>query len=231
MRQKMRLDYRHTIYASYLGYITQAIVNNFAPLLFLTFQKTYHLTLKDITLITTVNFLVQLGVDLLSAGFIDRIGYRKAIVLAHLFASVGLVGLAVFPRIFSSPYAGLVTAVVLYAIGGGIIEVLISPIVEACPTARKEAAMSLLHSFYCWGHVFLVLASTLFFSVFGIVHWPVLACVWGMIPFVNMIYFLFVPIRRTVEEEKQMDFSNLMKRKVFWLLIIIMICAEPRNWR
>lgn len=225
MSQRLRLDYRHTIYASYIGYITQAIVNNFAPLLFLTFQTTYHLTLKDITLITTVNFFVQLCVDLLSASFIDRIGYRKAIVSAHMFAAVGLMGLAVFPRIFSSPYAGLMTAVVLYAIGGGIIEVLISPIVEACPTARKEAAMSLLHSFYCWGHVFLVLVSTLFFSVFGIKHWPILACIWGLVPFANMIYFLFVPLQRTVEEEKQMNFSALIKQKVFWLLIVIMICA------
>lgn len=225
MNQRIRLDYRHTIYASYIGYITQAIVNNFAPLLFLTFQTTYHLTLKDITLITTVNFFVQLCVDLLSAGFIDWIGYRRAIVSAHLFASVGLAGLAFFPKIFSSPYAGLMTAVVFYAIGGGIIEVLISPIVEACPTERKEAAMSLLHSFYCWGHVFLVLVSTLFFTVCGIEHWPVLACIWGLVPFVNMIYFFFVPLQRTVEETRQMNFGALIKKKVFWLLIVIMICA------
>lgn len=221
----IRTNYQHTIYASYLGYITQAIVNNFAPLLFLTFQKTYQLSLKDITLITTVNFFVQLCVDLLSAKFVDRIGYRASIVAAHFFAGVGLMGLAIFPSIFPNAYVGLMAAVVLYAIGGGIIEVLISPIVEACPTERKEAAMSLLHSFYCWGHVFLVVMSTIYFSVFGIHNWPILACVWAMIPLVNMVYFLFVPIMRTVEEDKQMNFADMMKQKVFWLLIVIMICA------
>ena len=224
-REGIRTNYQHTIYASYLGYITQAIVNNFAPLLFLTFQNSYQLSLKDITLITTVNFLVQLSVDLLSAKFVDRIGYRISIVSAHFFAAIGLMGLAFFSKIFPNAYAGLMTAVVLYAIGGGIIEVLISPIVEACPTERKEAAMSLLHSFYCWGHVFLVVMSTIYFAVFGIHNWPFLACVWAMVPLFNMIYFLFVPIMRTVEEEKQMTFSDMMKQKVFWLLIIIMICA------
>lgn len=225
MSQRIRTNYQHTIYASYLGYITQAIVNNFAPLLFLTFQTSFHLSLKDITLITTINFFIQLCVDLLSAKYIDRIGYRAAIVMAHLFAAVGVMGLAVFPKIFPSAYGGIITAVVLYAIGGGIIEVLISPIVEACPTERKEAAMSLLHSFYCWGHAFLIIVTTIYFSIFGIRNWPIMACVWAIVPFANMIYFLFVPIMRTVEEEKQMNFVELLKQKIFWLLVVIMICA------
>lgn len=225
MSQRIRTNYQHTIYASYLGYITQAIVNNFAPLLFLTFQTSFHLSLKDITLITTINFFIQLCVDLLCAKYIDRIGYRAAIVMAHLFAAVGVMGLALFPKIFPSAYGGIITAVVLYAIGGGIIEVLISPIVEACPTERKEAAMSLLHSFYCWGHAFLIIVTTIYFSIFGIRNWPIMACVWAIVPFANMIYFLFVPIMRTVEEEKQMNFVDLMKQKIFWLLVVIMICA------
>lgn len=223
--KNIRTNYQHTIYASYLGYITQAIVNNFAPLLFLTFQTTYHLSLRDITLITTVNFFVQLCVDLLSAKVIDHIGYRVAIVSAHFFAAVGLAGLAVFPAVFPSAYAGLMTAVALYAIGGGIIEVLISPIVEACPTERKEAAMSLLHSFYCWGQCSLVLFSTIYFTLFGIEQWPVLACVWALVPLFNLFYFLLVPIYRTVEKHEQMSFVELLRQKVFWLLIVIMICA------
>ena len=221
----MRTNYQHTIYASYLGYITQAIVNNFAPLLFLTFQQTYQLSLTDITLITTVNFLVQLLVDLLSAKFVDQIGYRVSIVTAHFLAALGLVGLAILPGIFSNSYIGLMISVVLYAIGGGIIEVLISPIVEACPTERKEAAMSLLHSFYCWGQMFLIIVSTLYFCFFGIQNWRLLACLWALIPFGNMFYFFFVPIRRTVEQESQMTFYDLIRKKVFWLLVIIMICA------
>lgn len=225
MRNNIRGNYNHTIYASYIGYITQAIVNNFAPLLFLTFAADYHLTLSKITLITTLNFLVQLCVDLLSTGFIDKIGYRPAILLAHLCSGLGLIGLAVFPSVSGNAYAGLLAAVVLYAIGGGIIEVLISPIVEACPTEKKEAAMSLLHSFYCWGHVLVVLLSTLFFSVFGIGNWKILACIWAVIPLLNMFYFALVPIYPVTGNHERLSLGKLLSQKVFWLLIVLMVCA------
>lgn len=225
MMKRIRNSYGHTIYASYIGYITQAVVNNFAPLLFLTFAGNFSLSLEKITLITTVNFLIQLCVDFLSAKFIDKIGYRVSIVAAHLFAAAGLVGLAVFPALFGNAYAGLLTAVVLYAIGGGIIEVLISPIVESCPTEKKEAAMSLLHSFYCWGHVLLVVVCTGFFRIFGIENWRVLACLWAVIPLVNAFYFLFVPIYPVTGEHEKMSFGSLFREKLFWLFIVVMVCA------
>ena len=225
MMKRIRNSYGHTIYASYIGYITQAVVNNFAPLLFLTFAGSFSLSLEKITLITTVNFLIQLCVDFLSAKFIDKIGYRVSIVAAHLFAAAGLVGLAVFPALFGNAYAGLLTAVVLYAVGGGIIEVLISPIVESCPTEKKEAAMSLLHSFYCWGHVLLVVVCTGFFRIFGIENWRVLACLWAVIPLVNAFYFLFVPIYPVTGEHEKMSFGSLFREKLFWLFIVVMVCA------
>lgn len=225
MKNSIKGNYNHTIYASYIGYITQAIVNNFAPLLFLTFASDYQLTLDKITLITTLNFLVQLCVDLLSTKFIDKIGYRKAIIFSHFCSGAGLIGLAVFPSILGNSYAGLLTAVVLYAIGGGIIEVLISPIVEACPTQKKEAAMSLLHSFYCWGHVAVVLLSTLFFTVAGIENWKILACIWAIVPLLNMFYFAIVPIFPIAGEHEKLSLKGLLSQKVFWLLIILMVCA------
>jgi len=226
MLSAIRKSYTHTIYASYLGYITQAIVNNFAPLLFLTFIAEFKgLTLEMITLITTINFAVQLAVDAVAAKVVDRIGYRPCIVAAHVFAALGLAGLAVFPSIMP-PFAGILMAVVLYAIGGGIIEVLISPIVEACPTERKAAAMSLLHSFYCWGHVFLVVVSTVFFAVFGIGSWRVMACIWALVPLVNVAYFLLVPLAPVVQEgTKQLSLGELLRSKVFWLLMVMMVCA------
>ena len=217
--------YEHTIYASYLGYITQAIVNNFAPLLFLTFVMEYDLTLDKITLITTINFAVQLLVDLISVKVVDYIGYRICVVAAHVFAASGLIGLALFPAILPDPYIGILIAVVLYAIGGGIIEVLISPIVEACPTEKKEAAMSLLHSFYCWGHVSVVLLCTLFFVIFGIENWRIIAVMWAIVPLVNCFYFSAVPIYPIVSEQERMSLRDLLSQKIFWLLIIIMICA------
>lgn len=225
MLQSIRKSYEHTIYASYIGYITQAIVNNFVPLLFLTFTADYQLTLDRITLLTTVNFLVQLAVDLLSAKLIDRIGYRVSILFAHLCAGMGLLGLAFLPALFRNPYHGILVSVVLYAIGGGIIEVLISPIVEACPTPRKEAAMSLLHSFYCWGHLAVVLLSTLFFQVCGIENWRILACIWAVVPFFNLIYFSVVPIYPIAAGHEKLSFGDLLKQKVFWLLMVLMVCA------
>ena len=225
MLSAIRKSYNHTIYASYLGYITQAIVNNFAPLLFLTFIDEFHLTMEKITLITTVNFAVQLAVDAISARVVDRIGYRPCIVAAHVFSAAGLVGLAVLPSVMP-PFAGIMLAVVLYAIGGGIIEVLISPIVEACPSERKAAAMSLLHSFYCWGHVFLVVASTAFFALFGISAWRVMACLWALVPLFNVLYFLLVPIAPIVSgETQQMSIGGLLRSRVFWLLMVMMVCA------
>ncbi len=225
MFASIRRNYSHTIYASYLGYITQAIVNNFAPLLFLTFIGEFNLTMEKITLITTINFAVQLLVDAVAARVVDRIGYRPCIVVAHVFAAVGLAGLALFPMMMP-PFAGILLAVVLYAIGGGIIEVLISPIVEACPTERKAAVMSLLHSFYCWGHVFLVVVSTAFFAVFGIGSWRILACLWALVPLINVAYFLLVPLAPVVGEgTKQLSFGELFRSKVFWVLMVMMVCA------
>ncbi|MGN0753106.1 MAG: MFS transporter [Aristaeellaceae bacterium] len=225
MLASIRKSYKHTIRASYLGYITQAIVNNFAPLLFLTFMADFDLTMDRITLITTVNFAVQLAVDALAVKVVDRIGYRPCIVAAHLFAMAGLAGLALFPLIIPA-FSGIVLAVVLYAIGGGLIEVLISPIVEACPTDAKAAAMSLLHSFYCWGHVFLVVVSTAFFALFGMGAWRVMACLWALVPLLNSFYFLLVPMYPIVAEgTKQMSLRGLLSKRVFWLLLVMMVCA------
>ncbi len=225
MLAAIRKSYNHTIYASYIGYITQAIVNNFAPLLFLTFMADFDLTLEKITLITTVNFAVQLAVDAVAIKVVDRIGYRPCIMAAHVFAALGLMGLAIFPAIMP-PFAGVMTAVVLYAIGGGIIEVLISPIVEACPTDAKSAAMSLLHSFYCWGHVFLVVVSTAFFALFGMDSWRILACIWALVPLMNIFYFMLVPIYPIVAEgTKQLPLRELLSKRVFWLLLVMMVCA------
>lgn len=225
MPHSIRTSYSHTIAASYLGCVTQAVVNNFAPLLFLTFQTQMGLSLEEITLLTTVNFSVQLLVDFLSVKAADRIGYRVCIVAAHLFSAAGLAAIAILPGLMESAYAGLIAAVTLYAIGGGLIEVLVSPIVEACPTEKKEAAMSLLHSFYCWGHVAVVLLSSAFFQLAGIGNWRVMACIWALLPLGNAVYFALVPIRPVVEERRRMPVRSLFGQKLFWLFLLMMLCA------
>ena len=225
MSHSIRTSYSHTIAASYLGYVTQAVVNNFAPLLFLTFQTQMSISLEQITLLTTVNFSVQLLVDFLSVKAADRIGYRVCIVAAHLFSATGLAAIAILPGLMESTYAGLIVAVTLYAIGGGLIEVLVSPIVEACPTEKKEAAMSLLHSFYCWGHVAVVLLSSAFFQLAGIGNWRVMACIWALLPLGNAVYFALVPIRPVVEERRRMPVRSLFGQKLFWLFLLMMLCA------
>lgn len=214
------------MYACFVGYIVQAVVNSFVPLLFVTFQETYQIPLAQITLLITVNFVVQLLVDMLSAGFIDRIGYRASVVLAHIFAAAGLALLTILPEVLPDPFVGILMAVFVYAIGGGLIEVLISPIIEACPTDNKESAMSLLHSFYCWGCTGVVLLSTVFFSIAGIAHWKLLTLLWTIIPIANMLLFTKVPIYSLQEEgEKGMNLGELFREKMFWILMLMMVCS------
>ena len=221
----MHLTYRHTKYASYCGYITQAIINNLPPLLFLTFQNTFDISLQKIGLLISLNFGIQIIVDIFAAKYIDRIGYRKGIIAAHIFCTLGLVGLGTFPFVFPNAYAGLITAIVINALGGGLIEVLISPIVESLPGDEKATAMSLLHSFYCWGQVAVVLFSTLYFVTIGIDQWQYLPFYWALVPFMNTFLFAKVPLRTLVEEEQRIPFRRLFSAKIFWLMMILMMCS------
>lgn len=222
----MKLNYKHTIYACFIGYIVQAIVVNFAPLLFLTFQSAYGIPLSKITFLVTINFGLQLVIDFLSAGFVDRIGYRASAILAHVFAVVGLLALTILPELTADPFTGLLIAVMIYAIGGGLLEVLISPIVEACPTDNKEKAMSLLHSFYSWGQLGVVLLSTLFFTLVGVEHWKIVAVLWAMVPLCNIFLFIKVPIMPLLaEDEKELTRKELLTTKTFWILMLLMVCS------
>ena len=224
--KKRKDPYKKTMYACFVGYITQAVINNFAPLLFLTFQSSYSIPLTQITVLVTFNFGIQLLVDLLSTKFVDRIGYRPCILAAHVFAAAGLIGLAFLPDLLPDPFAGLLLSVGLYAAGSGLIEVLISPIMEACPTENKEKAMSLLHSFYCWGQVGVVLLSTLFFALFGIENWKILSLIWAIIPLANLVVFAKAPIGSLIEEgARGMTLRELFSTKLFWALMLIMVSA------
>ena len=222
----MKNQYNKTITACFLGYISQAIIVNFTPLLFLFFQRSYQIPLSRITLLVTLNFGVQLLTDLCSVGFIDKIGYRASLIIAHLLSALGLIFLTVLPEVLPSPFAGILVSVMVYAVGGGLLEVLVSPVVEACPSDNKEKTMSMLHSFYCWGHAGVVLISTLFFHVAGIENWKTLAVVWALIPIGNAVAFAKVPIASLMEEgEKGLSLKELFRMKLFWVLMIMMICA------
>ena len=221
----MQKNYRKTLMACYLGFITQAICANFAPLLFLTFHKDYQISLGHIALIPTAFFLTQLIVDALCARYVDKIGYRRAIVGSQLTSALGLAGLAFLPEMLGDPFIGVILCVILYAIGSGLMEVLGSPIVEACPFDNKDAVMSLLHSFYCWGSVAVVLLSTVFFAVFGVACWKILACLWAVVPLWNIVNFLRCPIEHLVEDGQGMTIRQLCKAPLFWLAVLLMVCS------
>lgn len=221
-----KFTYQHTLYACFTGYIVQAIVNNFIPLLFLTFHSTYGIPLSKITFLVTFNFALQMFIDLVSAGFIDKIGYRASAILAHVFAAAGFIMLTILPDRMSDPFVGILISVLIYAVGGGLLEVLISPIVEASPTDNKEMAMSMLHSFYCWGHVGVVLLSTLFFKIAGIENWKIMALIWAIVPILNLILFANVPINHLIaEDEKGLTMGELLRKKTFWIMMLLMVCA------
>ena len=224
-------NYSHTLWASCIGYVVQAIIINFSPLLFVMFNETMGVPYSKISLLITLTFIIQLAVDFLSSPLIDKIGYRISVVLAHLFAFVGLVLLAVLPNVMSDPFLGVLIAIVIASVGGGLIEVVVSPIVEACPHENKNGYMCLLHSFYCWGHVFVILLSVGFFAVFGIKNWQILSLVLAAVPFFNIFYYLRVPIVSLDEAamkntgKHSLKLGQLIKNKLFWLMFLLMLCA------
>ena len=220
-----RKELQKTLIACYLGFVTQAISANFAPLLFLTFKNTYGITLEKIAMIPLVFYLTQLLVDLAATKFADKVGYRMCVVASQVLSSVGLVFMAILPEVLPLPFMGILISVVLYAIGSGLIEVLVSPIVEACPFENKDGMMSLLHSFYCWGAMGVILGSTLFFVVFGVENWKILTFIWALVPLYNTFNFIRCPIERLIEDGKSMGIRKLLKTPVFWLMIILMVCS------
>ena len=217
--------YQRTLTACYLGFVTQAIAANFAPLLFLTFQNTYGISLEKIALIPVVFYLTQLLIDLGATKFADKIGYRICVVTSQVVSAAGLVLLAILPEILPLPFLGILIAVIFYAVGSGLVEVLVSPIVEACPFENKDGRMSLLHSFYCWGAVGVILGSTLFFAVFGIEHWRILTLIWALVPLVNIFQFLTCPIERLAEDGKSLPLGKLFRMPLLWMMILLMICS------
>lgn len=216
---------KHTLFASYIGYVVQAIGINFAPLLFLTFQRDYDISIEKITFLVTINFIIQLLMDGLSTGFVDRVGYKISVVIANFFSATGMFLMALLPNILENAYAGLLIATVFYAIGGGLIEVVVSPIVEAAPTDGKAAAMSLLHSFYCWGHAAVVIISALFFKFVGIDKWEIMAVVWGLVPLFNAFFYMCVPIYQLDGGEKGIRIRRLFGMKFFWIMLFLMLGA------
>ncbi len=218
-------NYKKTLIACYLGFITQAISANFAPLLFLTFRDTYGISLEKIALIPFVFYLTQLLIDFAATKLVDRIGYRTCVAASQVLSAAGLVLMAILPDLLPIPFAGILVSVVLYAMGSGLIEVLVSPIVEACPFENKDGMMSLLHSFYCWGAVGVILGSTLFFAVFGVENWKILTLIWALIPLLNTINFVTCPIERLLEDGESMTIHKLLSLPLFWLLILLMVCS------
>lgn len=218
-------DYKKTLIACYLGFVTQAIAANFTPLLFLTFKNTYGIGLEKIALIPLAFYLTQFLIDFAATKFVDKIGYRFCVVSSQVLSAAGLILLAILPELLPVPFLGVLIAVVLYAMGSGLIEVLISPIVEACPFKNKDGMMSLLHSFYCWGAVGVILLSTLFFTIFGVANWKILTLIWAVVPLYNAFNFIFCPIERLTEDGESMRPGQLYKLPLFWLLILLMACS------
>ena len=216
--------YKRTKLACYLGFVTQAIVANFTPLLFLAFHREYDIPIASLALIPAVFYVVQLVTDFLCAKFKD-LDYRRSIIVSEITSAAGLAGLAFLPQLFPHPLVGILICVGIYAVGSGLIEVLCSPIIEACPFPNKEGMMSLLHSFYCWGAVGVILGSTLFFSLFGLDNWRVLACLWALVPLYNIVNFATCPIDPIVADSEGMSMGQLLRNKTFWLFLVLMVAA------
>ena len=219
------MTYRHTLYASYLGYITQAICNNLPPLLFVTFNERFGVTLGQLGLLVSINFFIQMVVDLLAARYVDRIGHRRAVVLAQVLSTLGLLMLGVLPYLLPNGFVAILIPIAMSAVGGGLLEVLVSPIVESLPGEHKEKAMSLLHSFYCWGHVAVVLLSTAYFALAGMDNWRYLPFLWAVLPLLNAFLYAKVPMTPPLAAHERTPLRALFSRKLFWVFLLMMVCA------
>ncbi len=224
MNPKTKSKYTSTLYACYLGYITQAIVVNLAPLFFVIFQNRFAISYMDLANLVLITFVVQIATDAAMIKLTARFGYRRSAVAAHVFAAVGLAGLAIFPYIMP-PYAGIIVAVVIYSIGGGLTEVVISPIVDALPGEAKASAMSLLHSFYSWGQMLVVILTTILLAIIGDDNWRYLPLVWALIPAFNLFNFMKVPIIEPSEEMKSNGIGKFLRSPIFIVALLMMICG------
>ena len=218
------VNYNKTKRACYLGFVTQAIVANFTPLLFLIFHREYKISISRLALIPATFYVVQLLTDLLCAKF-RNIDYRKSIIASEVTAALGLIGLAFVPQLFDDKLVGILLCVCVYSVGSGLIEVLCSPIIEACPFPDKEGMMSMLHSFYCWGAVGVIMGSTLFFMLFGQENWWILSCLWALIPLYNIVNFATCPIEPIVKGTEGMTMTQLLKSGTFWMFLVLMVAA------
>lgn len=221
----MKHTYKNTMYACYTGFITQAIVNNLAPLLFIIFQDKYDISFEMLGRLILINFGTQIAADFFAMRYADRIGHRKAAVAAHFFCALGLISLSILPNILPSPYTGLMIAVMIYAVGGGFIEVMVSPIMDSLPGEAKSSSMSLLHSFYCWGQMAVVLITTLLLKILGPDAWIILPVMWSVIPIYNMFQFMKVPLMPPVAEKEKMPLRQLFGARTFVLALLLMMCA------
>lgn len=221
-----RIGYKHTVAASFTAFVVQAVVNNFAPLLFLTFQAQYGIELSKITVLITANFFIQIFVDLTAVLFVDRIGYRASTVLAHAMCATGLIFMTILPEILPSAFAGLLISVFCYAVGAGLLDITINPIVNSCPSTNSNQLLCLLHSFYCWGSVAAVGISTLFFALFSTANWKIMSLIWAILPIVNAVMFTRVPIAPVVgEDEEKLSIKDMLKTKAFWIFMVLILCA------
>ncbi len=221
----MNTNYKYTVRACYLGYIVQGIINNVNPILFIVYRNQLGISLDKIGLLIAANFGIQILVDLLASRYVDRIGYRISMVAAHVLSVIGLVSLGILPFVFDNAFIGLMIATIMNGIGGGLLEVLVSPIVEAAPSEQKDKAMSMLHSFYCWGCIGFIAISTIILQIMGSGKWYLIPMLWAILPFINILLFLIVPINKLVEEENRIPVKSLLKSKKVWIFILLMICA------
>lgn len=205
-------------------FIIQALIINFPPILFLHFSTTYGIPLSKITFLVIINFACQFCLDMLSAIFAKHLSYKVMIVASNILAALGLASYAFLPEILPNAYLGLVIATLISAMGSGLIEVIANPIMQSCPKPKKNFSMGFLHSFYCWGALGVVLISTLLLLWTGMGSWKLLALLWALIPAVNTVIFLVSPMNQpSAELEETSSLSKLVKTKMFWLFIFIMI--------
>lgn len=219
------MTYKHTLHSCYLAYVTQAAVVNLAPILFVIFQTEFGLTYQQIGALSLINFLTQLSIDAVAIKTLDKVGYRPAAIGCCACCTLGFLLLAICPAIWPGEFFALCLPVIVYAVGGGLAEVIVSPIADSLPLENKEGSMALVHGAYSWGQAAVVLVSTCTLAIIGHARWQWLPLIWAILPLYNLFRFCRVPLMPTIPDEHRTPLRDLLKNGTLWLFLLVMLCA------
>ncbi len=207
--------------ACYTTSLSMSVVGNLSPVLFLTFHALYGISYSLLGLLVLINFVTQLGIDLLFSFFSHKFHIPSVLRVMPCLTVIGLLIYALSPVIFQGQvYVGLVTGTVIFSMASGLGEVLISPVIACIPAKDPEREMSKLHSVYAWGVVGVIIVSTLFLFLVGAASWQILAGFFAVLPLTSALLFFGAEIPVPPSPARSSGALGLLKNRGVWFFVV-----------